>query len=90
MAQDPAGKRGRQDQVLKPEVLRVFTQHRRIYGSPRVTAKLKKEGISVGTNRVARLIREMGLRSIIQRKYKATTNSKHNHPAAQEPIKQEV
>ena len=80
--QDPIGKRGRQDQILKPEVLRVFSKHKRIYGSPRISAKLKKEGILVGENRVARLMREMGLRSIIQRKHKATTNSKHNKPVA--------
>lgn len=79
---DPIGKRGRQDQILKPEVLRVFTKHKRVYGSPRVSEKLKKEGFFVGRNRVARLMREMGLRSIIQRKYKATTNSKHNKPVA--------
>ncbi|MDX2470467.1 MAG: IS3 family transposase [SAR324 cluster bacterium] len=75
-------KRGRQDQILKTEVLRVFTKHKRIYGSPRLSAKLKKVGIFAGENRVTRLMREMGLRSIIQRKYKATTNSKHNKPVA--------
>jgi len=84
---DPLGKRGRQDQKLRPKILRVFTESKRIYGSPRVTAKLQQVGIGVGENRVARLMREMGLRSIIQRKFKATTNSNHNRPVSKNILK---
>ncbi|MDX2471850.1 MAG: IS3 family transposase [SAR324 cluster bacterium] len=65
---------------MKPEVFRVFIRRKKIYASPRVFAKLKKEGFNDGANRVARLMREMGLRPITQRKYKATTNSKDTHP----------
>ena len=79
---DPIGTRGRRDQELKPKIWRIFMNSKRIYGSPRVTAQLKREGNSVGKDRVARLMREMGLRSIIKRKYKATTNSRHNKPVA--------
>jgi len=79
---DPLGKRGRRDQELKPKILTVYTESKRIYGSPRVSAKLNQNGVGVGENRVARLMREMGLRSIIQRKFKATTNSKHNKKVA--------
>ena len=79
---DPLGIRGRRDQELKPKIWRIFMDSRRIYGSPRITAQLKRDGYSVGKDRVARLMREMGLRSIIKRKYKATTNSRHSKPVA--------
>lgn len=79
---DPLGVRGRRDQELKPIIWRVFMDSKRIYGSPRVRAQLKRDGLTISRKRVARLMHEMGLRSIIKRKYKATTNSRHNHPVA--------
>ena len=41
-------------------------------------------GFAVGKNRVARRMREAGLRSIVRRKYRpATTDSKHSQPVAE-------
>ncbi|MDX2470464.1 MAG: hypothetical protein QNL04_07805 [SAR324 cluster bacterium] len=50
---DPLGIRGRKDQELKPKIWCIFMDSRRIYGSPRVTAQQKREGFSVGKDRVA-------------------------------------
>lgn len=52
------------------------------YGSPRVYRELKKQGIPCSENRVARLMREDGLRAKTRKRYKATTNSKHDFPVA--------
>ncbi len=52
------------------------------YGAPRIHEALKAGGIRCGLNRVARLVKEAGLRSKVKRKFKATTNSKHDHPIA--------
>ncbi len=41
---------------------------------------LREEGVRVGQKTVARIMRESGLKSRTVRKYKATTNSKHNQP----------
>lgn len=41
---------------------------------------LRDEGVRVGQKTVAQIMRENGLKSRTVRKYKATTNSKHNHP----------
>lgn len=41
---------------------------------------LRDEGVRVGQKTVARIMRENGLKSRTVRKYKATTNSKHNQP----------
>jgi len=52
-------------------------------GSPKITKELNDRGIQVSKNRVARRMKEAGLRSIVRRKYRpTTTDSKHTHPVA--------
>ena len=53
---------------------------RQTYGSPRVHEELKAEGIRCGRKRVARLMREEGLRAKKKRRYRRTTDSTHGHP----------
>jgi putative transposase len=74
--------RKRDNQKLVEQIKVVYYQSRSIYGSPRVTAQLHREGVSCGKNRVARLMRQHQLQSRKQKKYKATTNSKHHYPVA--------
>jgi transposase InsO family protein len=57
-----------------------FDGFKQRYGSPKIAAKLREEGIAVSTKTVARLMKTMGLRSRTVRKYKATTNSNHSQP----------
>lgn len=52
------------------------------YGAPRIHGELAKEGARVSRKRVARLMRESGLRAKTARKYKATTDSNHALPVA--------
>ena len=47
------------------------------YGAPRVHAELVAEGISVGHNRVARLMREAGLVGVSRRKRPGTTQRRN-------------
>ncbi|WP_390854782.1 IS3 family transposase [Alicyclobacillus hesperidum] len=65
-----------------------FLQSRRLYGSPKITAFLGRDGERVAQKIVARLIREHGLRSRTVRKYKATTDSKHPHPVHEDVLNQ--
>ena len=53
-----------------------------MYGSPRVTAELRAEGLCCGENRVARLMRVNGIRAKTKRKVKVTTDSRHRLPVA--------
>jgi putative transposase len=66
-------KRAQEDQVLTEKIIQVHAQSRGTYGSPRVHAELQDEGIQIGSNRVARLMREAGLRGVSRRKGHATT-----------------
>ena len=60
----------------------VHTRSRENYGSPRVTDELNDTGIPCGKNRVEKLMRDNNIKAKRSKKFKATTNSKHKHPVA--------
>jgi transposase InsO family protein len=51
----------REDGKLAKHIHRIFYAHRQVYGSPRVHAELRAQGISCSKERTARLMREMEL-----------------------------
>ena len=61
----------------------MYEKSKKRSGSPKIYRALKKAGIKCGKNRVARLMREKGIRCKYVKKYKVTTNSKHDYPVAQ-------
>ncbi len=67
---------------LRDRVGRIFAA-RRVYGSPRVHAELRREGRRHSRRRIARLMREMGLRARQgRRRTPRTTDSRHDLPVA--------
>src|SRR3712207_4662642 len=60
----------------------MFAASRGTYGSRRVRAELRAQGVRVGRNRVARLMREGGLVVTRRRRAPRTTDSRHGHPVA--------
>jgi transposase InsO family protein len=48
----------------------------------RITAELREESFSCSKNRVARLMRKQGITAKTKKKFRVTTNSKHNLPVA--------
>jgi putative transposase len=77
----PARREGA-DRGLGARVEAVFAASRGTYGSPRVHAELRAQGVRVGRNRVARLMREGGLSATVRRRAPRTTDSRHGHPVA--------
>jgi transposase InsO family protein len=67
---------------LDAEIREIYDHNKGRYGSPKITQELKDRGWRVSKNRVAKRMREMGLRSIIRRKFRVTTDSKHNFPVS--------
>ena len=60
----------------------IYITSRGRYGSPKITAELRERGWRVGKNRVACRMRKAGLRSVVRRKFRPTTNSRHRYPVA--------
>ena len=78
----PESKRSRNNRILLSHIRVAFKKSRRNYGSPRVTDELNDTGIPCGMNRVEKLMRDNNIKAKRSKKFKATTNSKHNYPVA--------
>jgi putative transposase len=70
------------DEILMARVRVSFRRSRGTYGAPRIHADLRAEGRRVGKKRVARLMRQDGLRGRRKKRRVVTTNSAHTHPIA--------
>ena len=57
----PLSQHQREDQQLAERIHTVYHVNRQVYGSPRIHAELREQGIGVSRKRVARLMREQGL-----------------------------
>ena len=68
--------------MLKKHIKEIYDDSKSTYGSPRITAELIKKGIKISRSYVARLMMAMRLKSILAKKFVATTDSKHEHQVA--------
>jgi transposase InsO family protein len=81
-------KREKEREKLLKEIRIVFQASRELYGSPRITAVLLSQGIACNKKRISRIMRSNGIKAKTVRKYKATTNSKHKLPIANNLLNQ--
>jgi putative transposase len=71
-------RRVQEDSELKPLIREIFWEHRRRYGARRIARELSSRNARCGVGRVARLLRDMGLRAIQPKSYRPrTTESRH-------------
>ena len=54
---EPVSERKKANIDLTEKIKEIHEESKRTYGSPRVIAELKKQGINAGHNRVARLMK---------------------------------
>lgn len=80
--------RHRQDERLKVAIKAAHQRSRETYGVRRLQPELVAEGFRAGRDRITRLRRELGLRCRQKRKFKATTNSNHSLPVAENILDQ--
>lgn len=78
----PPSERDRDNERLLVQIRVVYQQSRRTYGSPRMTDELRSRGECCNEKRIARLMRQEGLRPKTVRKFKVTTDSTHTHAVA--------
>lgn len=68
------------DDELTERIRRIHANSRETYGSPRVHARLLRDGVEAGKERVARLMRQAGIQGRVRRRFVVTTDSKHDRP----------
>ncbi len=79
----PPSKRAIANAELDKNIIEIFARNRGRYGTMRITKELQAQGQRVGKNRVWNRMRSLELRALAKRKWKATTDSKHSLPVAE-------
>ena len=82
-------KRAREDARLEVEILAAHKRTRQTYGPERLQEDLAAHGVKVGVHRIKRIRKKLGLRCLQTKKFKATTNSRHSLPVAENLLAQQ-
>ena len=64
---------------IKHQITSIYFASKQRYGSPRITVELNVLGYKISRITVAKYMQELGLRSKLSKKFKVTTDSKHNY-----------
>lgn len=71
------------DDAVKPTLLEVFNSNYQVYGRHKMKAALRREhGINLDKDRIARLMRELGIRGATRTRSTVTTRSDRSSPRA--------
>ena len=82
----PESARSVRNRALRSAIRVVHRESRETYGSPSIWDALVKRGHRVGENRIARLMRADGIRAKTVKKWRATTQSNHRWPVAENTL----
>jgi putative transposase len=85
----PLSKWAREETRLEMEIRAADRRTRQVYGAEKLQHDLAEHGIQVGICRIKRIRKKLGLRCKQKRKFKATTNSRHNLPVAENILGQQ-
>ncbi len=69
--------RKRGNKMLEEMIREIYYRNHGRYGSPRIHAELRYIGMKVNKKSVVRLMKINGLRAVMKKKFRATTDSKH-------------
>jgi putative transposase len=69
----PLSARASSDAELAPKILKVFNDNYQVYGARKLWRQLRREGELVGRDRVARLMRTLGIAGAVRGKPRRTT-----------------
>jgi transposase InsO family protein len=85
----PLSKWARDESRLEVEIRAADKRTRQVYGAEKLQHDLAEHGIRAGICRIKRIRRKLGIRCKQKRKFKATTNSKHTLPVAENILGQQ-
>jgi putative transposase len=80
------GERARENERLGALIRQIWVKSRELYGSPRITVELQAQGARCGKNRVARLMREAGIRSQTRKAFRVTTKPSGGQSEAEDLV----
>lgn len=72
-------KKHRHVALLKEEITSIFLSFKKEYGRNKIAKELNKRGFKIAPRQVSNYMRLLGLRSRSKRRFKVTTDSKHNY-----------
>lgn len=78
----PLSNRERRKREIKKQITSIYFASKQRYGSPRIAVELDSSGFKASRITVAKYMKELGLRSKLSRKFRVTTDSKHNYLVA--------
>ena len=65
--------------LIKEKITSIYFESKQRYGSPRIAIELKSLDYKISRITVAKYMKQMGLRSKLSKKFKITTDTKHNY-----------
>ena len=81
-------RRAQQEPRLEIEIRAAHQRTRQTYGPERLQRELAAHGVCIGVHRIKRLRRKLGLCCKQRRRFKATTDSRHGLPVAENLLEQ--
>ena len=85
----PPSKHDRDEARLELEIRAADKRTRQTYGPEKLQRELADNNVRVGISRIKRIRKKLGIRCKQKRKFKATTNSKHALPVAENLLNQQ-
>jgi transposase InsO family protein len=85
----PPSKRAQEEMRLELEIRAAHKRTRQTYGPERLQRDLAEHGVRVGICRIKRIRKKLGIRCKQKRRFKATTDSRHRLPVAENLLGQQ-
>jgi transposase InsO family protein len=85
----PLSKRAQEEARLAIEIRAAHKRTRQSCGPERLQKDLAEHGVEAGVCRIKRIRKKLGIRCKQKKKFKATTDSKHSHPVAENLLNQQ-
>ncbi len=79
----PKSDRQKKHEKLSQKIFQTHLEFKQRYGSIKIAKTLNKRGLKVSERTVSRIMTKNNWKSCTVKKYKATTNSKHQHPVSE-------
>ncbi len=85
----PLSRRAQEEARLEVEIRAAHKRTRQTFGPERLQSDLAENGVQVGVCRIKRIRKKLGIRCKQAKKFKVTTDSKHNLPVAENILNQQ-